>query len=84
MKKASRKPRDEMAPDYSQLDLGPMVRGKYAQRYREATNVVVIEPDVSKAFPNARAVNEALRGLLRDRKAARTAAAPTRPRRASR
>lgn len=84
MKKASRKPRDEMAADYSRLQLGPMVRGKYAQRYREATNVVVIEPDVSKAFPNARAVNKALRGLLRDRKAARTAAAPARPRRARR
>ena len=84
MKKASRKPPDEMQPDYSRLDLGPMVRGKYAQRYREATNVVVIEPDVSKAFPNARAVNEALRGLLRNRNAARTGAGPTRARRARR
>ena len=84
MKKASRKPADDMRPEYKRSDLGPLVRGKYAQRYREATNVVVIEPDVSKAFPNARAVNEALRELLRNRKAARTGAGPTRARRGPR
>jgi hypothetical protein len=49
-------------------DFGPMVRGKYAQRLTETTNVVVLEPEVAKAFPNDRAVNKALRGLMRSRK----------------
>jgi hypothetical protein len=57
-----------MRAEYKRSDLGPLVRGKYAQRYREASNVVVIEPDLHKAFPNARAVNAALRRLLRARK----------------
>jgi hypothetical protein len=40
------------------------VRGKYAQRLRENSNIVLLEPDVAKAFPNDEAVNAALRGLL--------------------
>lgn len=55
---------DELRAEYRREDLGEMVRGKYAKRCREASNVVVISPDVQKAFPNAQAVNEALRGLL--------------------
>jgi hypothetical protein len=55
---------EELRTEYRREDLGEMVRGKYAQRYREVSNVVVISPDVPKAFPNAQAVNEALRGLL--------------------
>ena len=43
--------------------LGAGVRGKYAQRYRDGSNVVVIGPDPSKAFPDARAVNETLLAL---------------------
>ena len=39
------------------------VRGKYARRYRQGTNVVVLEPDVAKVFRNARAVNRSLRAL---------------------
>jgi len=39
------------------------VRGKYAKRYAAGTNVVVIEPDVAKYFPDHDSVNEALRGL---------------------
>ena len=39
------------------------VRGKYAKRYAEGTNVVVIEPDVAEYFPDHESVNEALRGL---------------------
>jgi hypothetical protein len=52
-------------------DLGPLVRGKYVQRYRESSNIVVIEPDLVDAFPNSRAVNAALRGLVRARQAKR-------------
>jgi hypothetical protein len=39
------------------------VRGKYAKRYAEGTNVVVIDPDVVEYFPDHDSVNEALRGL---------------------
>jgi hypothetical protein len=41
-----------------------MVRGKYARRLGESTNVVVLDPQVAKAFPNDDAVHTALRGLL--------------------
>ena len=40
------------------------VRGKYVTRYLEGTNVVVLDPDIAEAFPNAGAVNRALRALL--------------------
>lgn len=39
------------------------VRGKYATRYAQGTNVVVIDPDVAEYFPDQKSVNEALRGL---------------------
>jgi len=52
----------EMRPEY---DFSRGVRGKYYNRYIENTNVVVIEPDVHKRFKNAKAVNEALRSVMR-------------------
>jgi len=63
MKKVDTGP-DELRPEYRREDFGPMVRGKYAARMRESSNVVVLDPDVVEAFPNAQAVNQALRGLL--------------------
>ena len=51
--------------EYKRSDLGELVRGKYAKRIRESTNVVVLDPKVAKAFPNDEAVNSALRGLIR-------------------
>jgi hypothetical protein len=51
-------------PDYKRADLGEMVRGKYSKRIRESTNVVVLDPQVAKAFPNDKAVNDALRELI--------------------
>ncbi len=39
------------------------VRGKYARRYAQGANVVVLEADVAKVFPNAEAVNDSLRAL---------------------
>jgi hypothetical protein len=51
--------------EYKRSDLGEPVRGKYAKRIRESTNVVVLDPQVAKAFPNDKAVNSALRGLIR-------------------
>ena len=82
MRKASRKPADDLRPEYQRSDFGTLVRGKYAQRFIEATNVVVLDPQVAKAFPNDRAVNKALRGLLRNRKSsARPTTRSTRTRR---
>ena len=64
MKKVKSEANDWLRPEYTRDDLGAMVRGKYAQRIASKSNVVVIEPTVSKAFPNEASVNAALRGLL--------------------
>ena len=45
-------------------DFSDGVRGKYATRYAEGTNIVLLEPEVAEAFPTARAVNVALRKVL--------------------
>ena len=55
---------DEPRPEYPPELIKSGVRGKYAKQYREGTNVVVIEPDLARAFPNAKAVNDALRRYL--------------------
>ena len=47
-------------------DLSDGVRGKYAKRFAEGTNLVRLEPDVAKAFPTSEAVNKALRDLARN------------------
>lgn len=74
--KAAKSKDDELRSEYTREDFGRMTRGKYAQRCKDASNVVVISPDVQKAFPNAQAVNDALRGLL-DLAQATGLAAPT-------
>ena len=53
-----------MRPEYDFSQLKGRVRGKYAGRYREGTNLVLLDPDVAAAFPDAKAVNEALRLLM--------------------
>ena len=55
---------DELRPEYKMSDFGEIVRGKYANRIKEETNVVLLEPDIAQAFPNDEAVNKALRYLL--------------------
>ena len=55
---------DEMRPEY---DFSKGVRGKYAQRFRKGTNVVVLDPDVAAEFKDSAAVNDALRRLLKAR-----------------
>jgi hypothetical protein len=47
-----------------EYDFSQGVRGKYAQRYAEGTNVVVLSPDVAEVFPDSDAVNAALRALV--------------------
>jgi hypothetical protein len=49
----------------AEYDFTGGVRGKYAKRYAEGTNVVVIDPDVAKYFPDHESVNEALRSLTK-------------------
>lgn len=51
-----------MQPEY---DFRGGVRGKHARRYAEGTNLVLLAPDVAKAFPTANAVNRALRALAK-------------------
>lgn len=64
MKKVKLPPLDDLRPEYKRSDLGTMVCGKYAQRFRKSTNVVVLDPEVAKAFPNEKTVNDTLRSLL--------------------
>ncbi|MDR3568936.1 MAG: hypothetical protein P4L43_12985 [Syntrophobacteraceae bacterium] len=55
---------DEIRPEYRREDLGPGVRGKYLEAYRAGTNLVLLSPDVARAFPTEEAVNDALRSLI--------------------
>ncbi|HLM59590.1 MAG TPA: hypothetical protein VK308_02190 [Pyrinomonadaceae bacterium] len=56
---------DEMRPEYDLSKLKGKVRGKYVERYRAGTNLVLLESDVQAVFPDAEAVNEALRMLIK-------------------
>jgi len=69
MKKRSDRTADELRPEYDvrQLLKGG-VRGKYAKRYHAGTNLVLLDPEVRKAFASERAVNEALRLVMELRK----------------
>jgi len=52
---------EDMLPEY---DLSGGVRGKYVDRYRQGTNVVLLDPDVAAKFRDSKAVNDALRSLV--------------------
>lgn len=58
----AKKTRDTMRPEY---DFSGATRGKYLRAYQKGSNVVVLDPDVAAKFKNARAVNDALRAVLR-------------------
>lgn len=53
-----------MRDQYDLTKLKGAVRGKYAGRYPSDIHVVALDPDVAKAFPDAKSVNDALRGIL--------------------
>ncbi|MEX0270087.1 hypothetical protein AB3R30_13155 [Leptolyngbyaceae cyanobacterium UHCC 1019] len=55
---------DELRPEYDFATMPGGVRGKYADRVKHSTNVVILDPDVAQAFPTDAAVNEALRLLV--------------------
>jgi hypothetical protein len=66
MKKAKHEMEDdELRPEYDLSELKGRTRGKYVERYKAGTNLILLEPDVAAAFPNAKAVNEALRLLMK-------------------
>ena len=69
MKTRKRRMNDELRPEY---DLGQLlkggVRGKYAKRYHAGTNLILLDPDIRKAFRSERAVNDALRLVIELRK----------------
>jgi hypothetical protein len=64
MKKASMKPADQDIPALKRDALGKGVRGKYLKHFTQGSNVVVLRPEIQKAFPNSEAVNKALASLL--------------------
>jgi len=63
MKKKSR--RSEERSMKSNYDFSQAIRGKYARRYAQGANVVILEPDVAKVFPTSKAVNTSLRKIIR-------------------
>ena len=64
-KKSKDETLDELRPEY---DLATLlkdgVQGKYVERYQQGNNLVLLAPDVAKAFPTDEAVNEALRLVI--------------------
>ena len=74
--KTAKAGKDEMRAEYKREDFGKMVRGKHAAQYAKGTNLVLLDDKVAKAFPTAKAVNDALLGLLT---LAKTASASSRP-----
>ena len=65
MKNVKQTDQDELREEYRRSDFPDgLVRGKYAKRMRESSNVVILKPEVAEAFPNQEAVNNALLSLI--------------------
>jgi hypothetical protein len=67
MNKVESEEDDDLQPEYDFSQMEGGVRGKYVERYRQGTNLVLLDPDVAAAFPDAKAVNDALRLLLQEK-----------------
>jgi len=63
---------NEMRAEYDFASMPGGVRGKYVDRLRRESNIVVLEPEIAQAFPTGEAVNAALRGMLDTARAVRT------------
>jgi len=63
--KKTKKLADDLRPEYKRSDFDKLVRGKYVDRVRESSNVIVLDPEVARVFPNGASVNDALRALAR-------------------
>ena len=72
MKRIASEEEDELRPEYGFSQMKGGVRGKYVERYRKGTNLVLLDPDVAVAFPDAKAVNDALRSLLQEKHSTQT------------
>ena len=59
---------EDMRPEYPAELIKSGVRGKYVKRFREGTNVVLIDPELNRLFPDAEAVNRALRAYAKEHK----------------
>ena len=64
MKKASMKMADQDIPELKRDELGKGVRGKFLKHFLQGSNVVVLQPEIQKAFPTSEAVNKALASML--------------------
>ena len=64
MKKANQELKDAIRPEYDFASMKGGVRGKYVNEYRAGTNLVLLDPEVARAFPTDAAVNQALRAVL--------------------
>jgi hypothetical protein len=65
MKKVKQSEKDELRAEYKQSDFPEgLVRGRYAKRIHELSNIVVLKPEVAEVFPNEDAVNKALQSLI--------------------
>jgi hypothetical protein len=71
MKKVKTNEEDDLRPEYDFSQLKGGMRGTYLERYRKGTNLVLLDPDVAAAFPDAKAVNDALRELLQEKRNSR-------------
>ncbi len=67
MRRVASEEEDDLRPEYDFSQMKGGVRGKYVERYREGTNLVLLDPDIASAFPDAKAVNDALRSLLQEK-----------------
>ena len=72
MKKIESAEKDDLRPEYDFSRLEGGVLGKHVERYREGTNLILLDPDVAAAFPDAKAVNDALRSLLKEKRSPQT------------
>jgi hypothetical protein len=64
MKKAFTTKADQDIPELKREQLGVGVRGKYFKHFTQGSNVVVLQPEIQKAFPTSEAVNKALASML--------------------
>jgi hypothetical protein len=84
MSKRSTKADEQDIPELTREQLGKGVRGKYLKRYTQGSNVVVLKPELQKAFPTSQAVNDALASYLAFAREAKSLTARTGPRTAKR
>ncbi len=68
-KKSESKLDDDLRAEYDFSKMKGGVRGKYAKQFHAGTNLILLEPEIAKVFPNDEAVNEALRQLIKIAKA---------------